>query len=135
MRKALMSFLIAAGMFGPSPSFAELDQFEMSWFERRFYHCGRGYQVGYVASYAKTKNALPNYKFFLSELVEHRGASEAQLKELAGLYEDGRDRSRDEGFVHEIEFDDIETNMSMVLFIMMNEYCDLDKSDFADKDD
>lgn len=135
MRKTLISLAFVGSLFNTPSALAELEEFEMSWFERRFYHCGRGYQIGDVATYAKTKNRLSNYKTFLSEFARHWGASEAQLEELAQLYEDGRERSRQEGFVHEFEQDDAETKIVMVLFIMMNEYCDLDKSDFADKEE
>ena len=64
------------------------------------------------------------------EFAEHAGASETQLEELAQLYEDGRERSRQEGFVHEIELDETETMIAMVLFPMMHEYCFLDKYEF-----
>lgn len=76
---------------------AELDETEMYWFKSRMNLCGRAYQIGSVAAVAKTKFGLPNLRRILLNLAENVGASEEQIEELGQDFDEGRDRSIQEG--------------------------------------
>ena len=126
MRNLLFSLAFLAGLFNPTSAFAELDETSMYWFKSRMNLCGRAYQIGYVATYARTKFGLPNLRGILLNLAENVGASDAQIEELAKDFDEGRDRSNQEGFVEELELSETGTKITLVLFPMMSLFCDSD---------